>query len=290
MVTSRHLSIGFRCVVLLAFALVAGCGIPAGPTPTPVILYITATAAPASNTPEVSPTSVFGPTISALDLALTLPPLPTATITSLPTDLPPPPTLTPSFTPEFTETTTPKGTRAVVRALTANAGVNAVLLASTCSSLTANGFTTIWQHDATIQAALGCPTSAPVAISSASEVFEHGLLLWASSFADQPHKVIYAVYASGAYQRFDDNWQDGVSPASTGETPPSNLKVPIRGFGQVWHTNPTVHAGLGWALTDEAGTSGEIQRFARGEMLFVAGLNQTYVLASGIWRAIPTAF
>ena len=275
----------FAVVIGIVALATSGCGTLHGPTLTPVVLYITATPAPASDTPEASATWVIGPTISAIDLALTLPVLPTATITLVPTNPPPPASLTPSFTPEFTDTPTPKGTKVV-----AGAGVVIPAGQSACVGLAANGFTTIFQRDPTTQAALGCPASAAVAISSASETFEHGLLLWASAFADQPHKVIYALFANGTYQRYDDNWQDGVSPATTGENPPSNFKVPIRGFGQVWHTNPAVRNGLGWALTDEAGTSGQIQRFARGEMLFVASLNQTYILANGVWRADPTRF
>ncbi len=265
----------------IALLLLSGCGLIAQrPTQTPI--YITATSAPTDPptlTPQVTDTAVLGPTSDAPTITWT--PLATGTKTPPPTD---PASFTPSFTPEFTETPTPK-----VSSVPDAVAVLAVNLSS-CGTLTPNGFTTIFQQDKTIQAALGCAQSAPTAINSAVETFDSGTMLWASALADQPRKVIYVLLNNGSYQRYDDTWFDGTDPASTGENPPAGRKVPARGFGKVWHSNPAVHSGLGWAQTDEAGTSGEIQRFARGEMLYVASTNQIYIFAGGAWRANPTKF
>ena len=274
---------GFAIAFVMLLAI-SGCSAFADHA-TPVPVYVTATFVPTDPptlTPIAADTSVLGPT-SAIAVSWT--PLPTGTKTPLPTI---PASLTPSFTPEFTETPTPKvkpgTTGSPAPGALNNCGAPQTAL------LPANGFTTLYQRDPAIQAALGCVQSAPVAISSAVETFDSGAMFWASALADQPHKVIYALYNNGTYQRFDDNWTEGIDPAITGETAPAGRKVPIRGFGKVWHGNPTVHNGLGWATSDEGGTSGQIQRFARGELLYVASTNQIYVLAAGSWHADPTHF
>ncbi len=263
-----------RLSLLLIFTLLfsaSGCGLLADrATKTPI--YVTATAialAPTlSDTPADTP--VFGPT-SALTITWT--PLPTGTKTPVP---PLRPTLTQSFTPEFTDTPAP---------------TFAPQSLQKCSgTMQPNGFTTLFQRDKALQAALGCPQSSPVAISSATLAFDNGTMLWASALADQPRKVIYALFNNGTYQRYDDTWIENVDPATTGDNPPAGRKAPIRGFGKVWHNNPTARSGLGWALGDEAGTSAQIQRFERGELIYVASTNQTYILAGGTWRADPTKF
>ncbi len=266
--------LGLGAAAMLA---VSGCEGAVGPTPTPLIIYITATQAPVTITAtnDATTTALFGPTATS-DLP-SWTPLPTAT------PLPPPTvasTLTPSFTPEFTETASPK----------APTGIAQTVAAQTCANMPANGFTTLFQRDAQVSAALGCPQSQPVAISSAIEPFERGSMLWASALADQPVKTIYVLYANGSYQRYPDTWQDGVDPSDTGVSAPSGRFAPIRGFGKVWHSNPAVQHGLGFALRLDAGTSGEIERFARGEMLYVAQQNQTYIFANGTWRTDPTRF
>jgi hypothetical protein len=59
----------------------------------------------------------------------------------------------------------------------------------------------------------------------------------------------------------------------------------------VWRSNPPVRGGLGWALGAEAGTSAQIQRFERGEMVFVAAVGQTFIFVGGAnWRTDPTPF
>jgi hypothetical protein len=118
-------------------------------------------------------------------------------------------------------------------------------------------------------------------------------MLWASQFGDITTKEIYALFSNGTYQRYDDTWFDGKDPETTGETAPAGLNTPVRGFGKVWHNNPAVKTSLGWATNTEVGTSGEIQRFEHGEMLFVASLKQTFIFISGTtstWRANGTAF
>lgn len=277
----RRLAMAACAVVGL---VVGGCGvlIPR-PTATPLVVFVTATTQAATAAPTPANTDVVGPTQDAI-----LPTLPTATITPTGTDplailptLPPATktplptsraTLTPSFTPTFTESPMPSGT------------------AVKCTGATAQGgFATILSKDKALQRSLGCPLTAAMPIDSASQPFDGGTMLWAS----MPTRSIYVLYNNGTYQRYDDTWVEKVDPDSTGETAPAGKFAPIRGFGKVWHNNPPVKNGLGWATATEAGTPGQIQHFVNGDMLFVATLGKTYILISGstsIWRIDPTVF
>ncbi len=252
--------------------LVAGCSFTA-PKPTPPPIYVTATPVPQFDTPTREGTLVLGPTSAGTEDIFNFPTLVPASKTPLPSE---PPSLTPSFTASFTESPVPKGT----------------VVALKCTSAPQGGFAAIFQ-DKTIQTALGCPVSPAVAISSASLNFENGSMLWASQYGEIATRTIYALYTNGTYQRFDDTWIDGTDPQTTGEIAPAGRNTPVRGFGKVWHNNPSVKTGLGWATNTEVGTPGEIQRFEHGEMLFVASLRQTFIFISGTtstWRANGTPF
>ncbi|MEP7286424.1 MAG: hypothetical protein ABI947_11710 [Chloroflexota bacterium] len=255
---------------LLIGVLVSGCSFTA-PRPTPEPIYVTATPVAVLESPTTEVTSVLGVTP---DQPLDFPTLEPATNTPLPTRHP---TLTPSFTVTFTESPVPKGTKV--------APIN-------CTVQPEGGFATIYTQDTSLKTTLGCAVGSAVAIQSATLNFETGSMVWASQFADVQTRMIYALYANGTYQRFDDNWVENVDPQTTGETAPSGRNTPIRGFGKVWHNNPTVKSGLGWAVNAEVGTAGQIQRFERGEMLFVASLGQTYIFLGGTntWRINPTKF
>jgi hypothetical protein len=249
-----------------------------------VVIYVTATPAPIAALPTLpqveatpEPTSLFASTPVEI---VTFRPLPSATKAPTQPATRRPPTLTLTFTPEFTDTPPPKATAAPTS--------DPKRCAATF--LTPNGFTTLYNGDKAVQTALGCPQSSATAVSSASIQFENGQMIWVSSFADQPRKVIYVMFNNGTFLRVDDTWIEGVDPAQIGESAPAGKKAPIRGFGKVWKTAPNARNGLGWALTDEAGTSGQIQRFERGELIFVAGLNQLFVLADGRWQAKALGF
>lgn len=268
-----HMGRAGRLYATLLLALILSACTFTAPKPTPAPIYVTATPIPIFDTPTPEGTLVLGPTPSGTEELAVFPTLAPATKTPPPSQ---PPSLTPSFTASFTESPVPKGTKVTLK----------------CTTELQGGFATIFQ-DKTIQTALGCPVSPAIAISSASLNFENGSMLWASQYADIPTKAIYALYNNGTYQRFDDNWFEGKDPETTGEIPPAGKNTPVRGFGKVWHNNPAVKSGLGFATNTEVGTAGEIQRFEHGEMLFVASLKQTFIFISGTtntWRANGTPF
>lgn len=247
---------------LLALMLASCAGIP--PTVTPPVLFVTATPEPATPTPNISPTPVIAPLLN-----LTLTPRPTSTPT--PVRLP---TLTPTFTPSFTATytDTPAPTFAPRACILAPQG----------------GFAVLYNRDPALQGALGCAQSLAVPVNGAVQDFENGRMIWISALADVPTGTIYAIFNTGQYIRYADTWIEGVDPVqpSGGEGAPSGRVAPIRGFGKVWALNAAARSGLGWALGTESGTGAQVQRFERGEMVYVGALNQTYVFLAqgGVWR------
>ena len=249
--------------------LLAGCGLVA-PRSTPAPIYVTATPAAVLDTPTPENTAVIGPTLGSTPTSA-IPTLPTSTNTPPATQKP---SLTPSFTMTYTDT--PEASQSGV--------------AVKCPTVPQGGFGAIFAQDTALQKALGCPQGPAVAVGSAVQAFDNGRMLWASQLGDVPTKVIYVLYNNGTYQRFADTWAEGADPVSTGEIPPAGRNTPIRGFGKVWHNNPAVKTGLGWATNTEAGSSGQMQRFERGEMLFVASFGQTFVFTGGLWRANATSF
>jgi hypothetical protein len=226
-----------------------------------------------SPTPSLTPTATFTPTPTATPVvAPTRIPSPTLDYTNTPTLTPsftPAPTLTPSFTP--TDTPAP-GSGSQQTDCQPPAGV----------------FASLYNSDPALADALRCPLSQQAGvpaeawvISSASQSFENGLMIWASQLAWQEREYIYVLFNDGTYRRYEDVWQDGVDPESGGEQPPSGRYEPVRGFGKIWRENPDVRAALGWALQTEQGTEGRIQLFEGGEMIALAALGQTYVFMQG---------
>jgi hypothetical protein len=250
-----------RVALFSIVLMLVGCSAPQPPT-TPIVLFVTATSQPP--TPDFSPTPVIAPLLN-----LTLTPRPTATATPVPL-----PTLAPTLTPSFTATytDTPEPTFAV----------------RACTIAPQGGFAALYNRDPALQQALGCAQSIAVPVNSAVQEFENGRMVWISALADVPSGTIYAIFNTGQYARYADTWLEGVDPVqpSLGEGAPSGRIAPIRGFGKVWALNAAARNGLGWALAPESGTGAQVQRFERGELVFVAALNQTYVfLAQGSrWR------
>jgi len=261
--------------------LVSACGwtrdstpsspVPITATPIPILQPIVAT-----ETPSPSPRPTSTPEGQ-------LPPV------SLPTPIAAVITQTPTFTPTATDTP------ATPDAAPNYAPVGGLVAAGGSTSGTGGGCATVpqgrlgqaYQNDPDIQAALGCPLAASATLAKgAYQPFENGQMVWVSA----PQPSIYALYSNGTYQQFPDTFQEGIDPNEWGDTPPEGRIAPIRGFGKVWHNNPSVQAGLGWATAAETGDSlsptAEVLQFERGEMLYISQAGRTYILlrASNTWR------
>jgi hypothetical protein len=66
--------------------------------------------------------------------------------------------------------------------------------------------------------------------------------------------VIWVLYAPGQrVERYVDAFVEGSPESDPAFASPEGKQQPIRGFGLVWRTRPSVRHDLGWALEKEQG-------------------------------------
>lgn len=261
--------------------LMSGCGLVDDKPPAPTPIYVTTTPEAPIEPIVATETPVATSVLSATDISL----LPTPEASDTPTaTLPPPITFTPSFTPSPTDTpVTPGGSNygVVGGAPGESSGQN-------CATPPQGGFATIYQRDANIPSAIGCPLNGALAsVSNAYQPFQSGMMIWTAALGTQRQNTIYVFYSNGTYQRYNDTFTEGVD-ASGGGGPGNGLLEPVRGFGKVWREASGVRDALGWATASEVGGTAQLQLFERGEMLYNSQTGQTYVLvtgAPGTWTA-----
>jgi hypothetical protein len=84
-------------------------------------------------------------------------------------------------------------------------------------------------------------------VPAAYEPFEGGHTVWRGDTRE-----IYVLYDDGSYETYQDTWNEG-EPINIEETPPQGLLPPVRGFGKLWTSQPSVRDRLGWATAEEIG-------------------------------------
>ncbi len=162
---------------------------------------------------------------------------------------------------------------------------------TTCTTSAPSSLAAALATDSTLAPMLGCAQGSAYSTTTAIQSFEHGSMIYLQSPSG-----IYVLTLDGRFRRFNDTWVSGVDPETGGETPPLGLLEPKRGFGKVWRTNMDVRGSLGWAVTDEQGSSGTMQAFDHGRAIFLPQRGETYLLiddsggSSGSWRVLPASF
>jgi hypothetical protein len=138
----------------------------------------------------------------------------------------------------------------------------------------------------------GCPSSPPLQLQAAYEVFEGGTMIWRGDTRE-----IYVHYSDGAYQSgsalyFLESTYSGL-PDPANEQPPLDRTVPVSGFGKVWANAPGVRDKLGWALGPEQGYSMQLQGVALArtpppEFALYLTLPDGHVIGTGFgrWRVV----
>jgi hypothetical protein len=140
------------------------------------------------------------------------------------------------------------------------------------------------------QASFSCAEPLPqINVPIAVEQFERGIMVWVSmiptfSRGDYSGPTIYVIYFDNqrnslVWEAYSDTWKEGVPVPS--ETPPAGLFSPIRGFGQLWYSNPHVRNTLGWAAAPEQADTGIMQSFAPGNgrwLLHRASSDRVYLI------------
>jgi len=166
--------------------------------------------------------------------------------------------------------------------------------AVTCTTPPPAALAPLFATDPALSGQIGCPIgTTPAQTVTAAQLFERGMMVYV---AGSPG-TIYSLSNDGTFRRFSDTFAAGVDPESGGETPPSGLLEPVRGFGKVWRSNPDVRAALGWAIIPEQGDAGsQLLSFDRGRAIFLPQRSQTVLLiddlggAGGRWRSIGGSF
>jgi hypothetical protein len=120
--------------------------------------------------------------------------------------------------------------------------------------------------------------------SGALQTFQHGAMLWLGTTPSS----IYVLYDDGRMERYADTFVQGVDPEYIGEEPPQGLTAPIRGFGKIWASNPTVRSSLGWAIQGEQGIDTLVHEFTNGRMVHSLTHNLIYIFAttSNTWQRV----
>ncbi|MBZ0299687.1 MAG: hypothetical protein K8J31_08110, partial [Anaerolineae bacterium] len=126
----------------------------------------------------------------------------------------------------------------------------------------------------------GCPLT-QLTTQAAYQTFQGGLMLWRGDM-----QQIFVLYNGGTYQIYDDTWTPD-QPVDSGETPPSGLILPARGFGKVWANQPGVRDRLGWASGNEASYTAKVETYLipRDEKAIFINTPDGRVLIIGqVWR------
>lgn len=102
-----------------------------------------------------------------------------------------------------------------------------------------------------------CPLTQD-SIWAAYESFERGHMVWRGDTHE-----IYVLYDDGAYEYYEDTWQEG-EPINIPSTPPAGLFAPVRGFGNLYANHPRVQGRLGWATAVEVGYTMTVETIPGG--------------------------
>ncbi len=136
-------------------------------------------------------------------------------------------------------------------------------------------FGTAWSADVRVEQVLGCAAEAALRFDGNVQIFERGVMYWRADTGE-----IWALAPGGVSAgRYWYVAQAG-QVDNNDIAPPSGLRVPIRGFGDVWRNIPGVRDALGFALTDEQQTVLHTQRYLGGTLLLDTSAGQVFALYS----------
>lgn len=241
--------------------------VPPRPTATPVPPTATrrppaptaTTVPPTPKPPEptlVPPTPIPPSATTIPPSATTIPPTPVPPTPVPPTATPVPPTpkpKPPTATPEPPTPVPPTATAVV-------AGCDHKLLTG--------GFGRLWNRELRVRTALGCALSAEAPSAAAEQIFERGMMYWVGA---TQRFYVFTPKLTGAWSTYPNNYSDGeeLPPLE----PPPGLYAPVRGFGKLWRSYPSISDAVGWGTAPEAAMTGVYQRFEGGTLLYSQAVN-----------------
>lgn len=183
-----------------------------------------------------------------------------------------PPTVTPTPTNLPASTATPT--------TTAGPPPTSTLTPTPCPIPVGDAFSETWRAQA--RSLLGCPTDIQRETWTAVQPFQYGKMYWREDL-----KLVYSVIYNGYWQKYSDQWEEGMPDYSCPGDAPAGLIKPRRGFGLVWCTDQRMRSILGWALEDERGIVTKFQAFQHGEMLLEEDEKKYILLNNNLWQLLP---
>jgi len=102
-----------------------------------------------------------------------------------------------------------------------------------------------------------CPLTQDT-IWAAYEPFERGHMVWRSDTLQ-----IHVLHADGSYETYEDTWHEG-DPVEIPGSPPPGLYAPVRGFGNLYASQPDLRERLGWATAPEEGYTMRVETIPGG--------------------------
>lgn len=143
---------------------------------------------------------------------------------------------------------------------------------SVCPLQPDEAFGTLWRAAGALADELGCPAALPTPFSGISQVYERGVMyrtpdgeLWAFTPRGDP---------TGQF------WYAAQPPQVSieGVSAPTNLRPPGQRFAAFWQAQPQIRERLGFAQTDEVGTTFTVQLFQNGALLLDNSAAQVWLM------------
>jgi len=124
------------------------------------------------------------------------------------------------------------------------------------------GFGLLWNSNATVKKAMGCPAGAEVGVAARVQPYQHGVMIWLDTLSagvDQSPWVVTLIDGTATRYRVPvevPEWNDGAT-------------VPSGAFQWVLENVYTGQQNLGFALGPLSVTDAAIQRFDTGTMVWL---------------------
>jgi len=144
-----------------------------------------------------------------------------------------------------------------------------------------------------------CPDYEASTTWAAEEPFERGRMIWLQEVRTESavyRDIILVFHNNGGFEEYPDTFEEGEPESDPTIVPPPGLYQPIRGFGELWRTNPYVRESLGWATAPEQGFYTQWQMCSaegRYVFIYVRRLDGKVIqaggwsMSSGTWQELP---
>ncbi|HEX2908299.1 MAG TPA: hypothetical protein VHO69_15615, partial [Phototrophicaceae bacterium] len=130
-----------------------------------------------------------------------------------------------------------------------------------------------WSSDSNLVRLLGCAIQPTAQFRGVMQVFERGTMYWRGDTGE-----IWALASSGPAAGQYWYTAQGAEVMNEDIQPPAGLRVPVRGFGNVWRNVAGVRDALGFARIDEQELAMQSQRFDGGLLLLDSNAGVVFAL------------